>query len=237
MRGLFDAFSLKCAQLKHAVTGGNDHLVRMLDRELEPIIADILAHRAQTSEDAHMQLQFLNGLIRDEAEDKSSVMRRSAAMSMLIDRYFQAGEELVDAVKFPFRKVEKEPVQVMPDQSLLNEAVLDILPDRIGVITRDYRYLYSNQANADFLGRTPLSMVGCHVSEFIGEESFKALAKPAFDKCFAGAVVDYMHHGRRDNPDFTTRCRLTPLRASNKEIVGAAMVLQGVDDLVELELN
>lgn len=235
--GLFDTFSLKCDQLKQAVADGHDDLVRILDSELEPIIADILSYRAETSEEAHMQLQFLNGLIREEAEDRSSVMRRSAAMSMLIDRYFKAAKEAGDTLKPPPRKPENRPTFFVQEQPLLNEAVLDSLPDRVGVITRDYRYLYANHANAAFLGRTPLSMVGCHVSEFIGEESFKAMAKPAFDKCFGGATVDYLHRGRRNSEDFTTRCRMTPLRGSGKEIIGAVIVLQNVGEMASLEIG
>lgn len=233
--GLFDAFSLKCGQLKQAVAGGHDGLVRLLDQELEPIIADILAYRAKTCEEAHMQLQFLNGLIREEAEDRSSVIRRSTAMSMLIDRYFQAANEAGDTLRPPSRKPENGLPFGVSDQPLFNQAVLDTLPDRVGVITRDYRYLYANQANAAFLGRTQLSMVGCHVSDFIGEESFTMQAKPAFDRCFGGEVVDYVHHGRRDGENFTTRCRMKPLRAVSNDIIGAVITLQSAGEMVAIE--
>ena len=236
LQGLFDAFSLKCSQLKQAVASGHDDLVRVLDRELEPMIAEILAYRAETREDAHMQLQFLNGLIRDEAEDKSSVVRRSAAMSMLIDRYFRANSDGGDGFRQPpSRMPAKSAMFDAPDQPLFNEAVLDCLPDRVGVITKDYRYLFANQANAEFLGRSPLALVGCHVSEFIGDDSFHALAKPAFDKCFDGMAVDYMHRGRLGWAEFKARCRMTPLRAANKEIIGAVVVLQNASQSMALE--
>ncbi|WP_284758171.1 PAS domain-containing protein [Agrobacterium sp. fls2-241-TYG-188a] len=225
--GLFDAFSLKCTQLRQAVACGYDDLVRLLDKELEPMIAEILAYRAETREEAHMQLQFLNGLIRDEADDKSTVVRRSAAMSMLIDRYFRNSSNGRDGFQQP---PVGGPQSALPfenvEQPLFNEAVLDCLPDRVGVITRDHRYLYANQANAQFIGKSPLSMIGCHVAEFIGEESFEKMARPAFNRCFEGNVVDYIHKGRRGCSTFTTRCRMTPLRGTKNEIIGAVIVLQ-----------
>ena len=232
---LFDAFSLKCVQLKQAVANGHDELVRLLDRELEPMIADILSCRATTGEDAYRQLQFLNGLIRDEADDRSSVTRRSAAMSMLIDRYFRGAKEGDDGCEQPLVQRENSRGCSVQAQPLFNEAILDSLPDRIGVITRDYRYLYANRVNASFLGYSQLAIVGIHVLEFIGEKSFETFAKPAFDRCFAGHMIDYMHHGRRDHDDFRARCRMSPLRAVNNEIIGAVVVIQEVHSLAAME--
>ncbi|XUY28203.1 PAS domain-containing protein [Agrobacterium sp. rho-8.1] len=236
LQEFFAAFSLKCMQLKQAVASGCDDLVRVLDKELEPLIADILNFRAETREDAHMQLQFLNGLIREEAEDRSMVTRRSVAMSMLIDRYFQRGT----ADQNGFSQTgsgKKSLVLDAPEQPLFNEAILDCLPDRVGVITRDYRYLYANQANASFLKRTPLSLIGCHVSELIGEDSFNKMAKAEFDRCFDGATVDYIHHGHRIFDNFSTRCRMTPLRGVNNEVFGAVVVLQDIRADALLEYN
>lgn len=216
-------------QLRQAVTAGDDDLVSILDKELEPLVDEILAYHAQTREELQKQLQFLNSLMRDEADDKASVIRRTATMSGLIDRYFMNDgkhPQLVSATP----RIEKPLANQEPEQPLLNEAILDGLPDRVGVITTDYRYLYTNQANAAYLGRTPLSMVGAHVSEFIGDEGFYAQAKPAFDRCFAGEEVDYVHHGCLASRTFETRCRLTPLRSNKRQIIGAVMMLQGVDN-------
>lgn len=232
---LFDAFSLKCVQLKQAVANGHDDLVRLLDRELEPMIADILSYRARTREDAYRQLQFLNGLIRDEADDRSSVTRRSAAMSMLIDRYFRGVNEGYDCCHQLLVQNANSHSFNAQAQPLFNEAILDSLPDRIGVVTRDYRYLYANRVNAEFLGYSQLAVVGRHVSEFIGEKSFDSMAKPAFDRCFLGQLIDYLHRGRRDQDEYKIRCRMSPLRTANNEIIGAVVVLQEVHEVVAME--
>lgn len=235
LQGLFQAFSIKCVQLRKAVDQGQDDLVRLVDRELEPIIGDILSYQGRTPEEVHTQLQFIATLIREEADDKAAVIRRATAMSSLLDRYILGGTVPISAGdRSPPAQV-RTPLQDVYDQSLFNEAILDSLPDRVGVITRDYRYLFTNQINARILNRSPLSMIGCHVSEFIGEESFRTQAKPAFDRCFAGEKIDYVHHGYRNKREFATRCRMTPLRASNNQIIGAVIVLQNAEEMVVLE--
>lgn len=233
LQGLFQAFSIKCVQLRKAVDQGQDDLVRLVDRELEPIISDILSYQADTPDEVHTQLQFLATLIREEADDKAAVIRRATAMSSLLDRYILGGT--VPDSSMPRLAQARPSIQDIYDQSLFNEAILESLPDRVGVITRDYRYLFTNQVNARVLNKSPLAMIGCHVAEFIGDESFSTQAKPAFDRCFAGEKIDYVHHGSRNKRDFATRCRMTPLRASNNQIMGAVIVLQSAEEMVALE--
>ncbi len=236
LQGLFQAFSIRCVQLRKAVKLGEDELVRLVDRGLEPIIDDILSYEAKTPEEVREQLQFVATLIRDEADDKSAVVRRAAAMSALINRYSNGVDGGRSAAWSASKSMQDHGASPgVQDHALLNEAILDSLPDRVGVVTRDYRYLYSNQQNARAINKNPLSMIGCHVSEFIGEESFRVQAKPAYDRCFAGEVMDYVHHGVRNGKAFSTRCRMTPLHASNKTIIGAIIVLQNIDETVALE--
>lgn len=237
MVGLFEAFSIKLLQLEQAVRSGHDELVHLLDQELQPMVTVILAQKASTPQEVHLQLKFLNGLIRDHADDHSSVARNSAALSMVLDRYFASApqddlERLYDA-----SQPVMPPLRHGAEDVFLNDAILDSLPDRVGAITMDYRYIYSNPVNARHLNRTPLSMIGGHVAEFIDEESFYNQAKPAFDRCFAGETITYVHQGRRNGELFSTSCHMTPLRGSSKEIMGAVIVLHNVSDKATLELT
>ena len=238
MVGLFEAFSIKLLQLEQAVRSGHDELVHLLDQELQPMVTVILAQKASTPQEVHMQLKFLNGLIRDHADDHSSVARNSAALSTILDRYFAGAPQ--EDLETPHDAA--PPVLVPPhrhglEDVFLNDAILDSLPDRIGAITMDYRYIYSNPVNARYLNRTPLTMIGGHVAEFIDEESFHKQAKPAFDRCFAGETIDYIHKGRRNGEAFSTSCHMTPLRGSSKEIMGAVIVLHKVSDDAKLEMT
>ena len=46
LRAMFEAVSLKNLQLQQAIRNGDDHLVRMLDREIDPMIATGIAIRS-----------------------------------------------------------------------------------------------------------------------------------------------------------------------------------------------
>jgi hypothetical protein len=85
---LFHAFSLKSTQMQRAIKTGNDDLVGLLDRDMESIVAAILAYRARSTLEIYMQLQFLISMIRQEADDSACVARDANAMSALLDRYF-----------------------------------------------------------------------------------------------------------------------------------------------------
>lgn len=227
MLGLFEAFSLKCLQLQRAVNSGHDELVRVLDRELDPLIEIILSYRATNACEIHMQLQFLSNLIREDADDQSCVMRHSAAMSMLIDRYFSTGNGHVVGIDQDL-DTRIEPVNLMrgQDEMLLNEAILDSMPDRIAVITTDYRYLYSNPVNARHLNNTPMSLIGRHLAEFIGERRFHEETKQRLDQCFAGDTVDYVSQRQYAHTTKRMRCRMTPLHSPSRKVIGAIVLLQ-----------
>lgn len=215
-------------QLQQAVRLGDDRLVRVLDRELEPLIAAVLAYKAENVFEVHMQLQFMSNLIREDADDRSCVRRHSASLSVLLDRYF--GSETASkrdvVAALPIRQADANR-QGGFDDSLLNEVILDSLPDRVAVITPDYRYLYSNPVNAASLNRNPIDLVGHHIVEFIGTECFEKRAKARLDACFAGNIVDYIYERRgADGVAAHTRCRMTPLRTASNVVIGAVVIIQ-----------
>ena len=236
LQDFFQAFAIKSLQLQQAINRGEDTLVQSFDREIQAIVNDILAHQASSQEELYRQFQFLCTLVRDEADDRLAVVRRSVMMSGLIDRYFrdhsdQFGADVFSAITQP----PKVSAPAFYEQPLFNDAILDSLDDHIIVVTSDYRYLYTNHAYAKMKNRTRLSLIGCHVTEFTGEDGFYLQAKPALDRCFAGEKVGYVHHAYQDGQRFATRCRMTPLRASNNHVMGAVVVLTNMDEMATLE--
>jgi len=231
LSSLFEAFSVKCVQLQQAVRTGNDELVRILDRDLEPLIALIIAYKAGNAYEVSMQLQFVSNLIREDASDRSCVVRHTSALSLLINRYFsETSDESAVAVE-----AEIEPSgPFMRDDNFLNEAILDGLPDRVAVITTDYRYLYSNPENANHLNLRPIDLIGRHISDLIGEHRFEVGTKEQFDKCFSGETVDFVKRRQRDEDVITTRCRMTPLRSGRNVVIGALVVLQDLSIMGEV---
>src|ERR1700754_1485917 len=165
---------------------GDDVLVATLDRELAPLVATILAYRACNMLEVYMQLQFMSNLIRQEADDQTSVMRNCSALTTLLHRYFAGAEVAVmDALLSASAGADRGNA-VFGDDQVLSDLVLDSLPDRVAVITRDYRYLYSNAANNAYLNTKQMDLLGRHLSEFIGVERFEQRAKHKLDACFAG---------------------------------------------------
>ncbi len=175
-----------------------------------------------------MQLQFVAYLLQQDVDDGASVSMHAEVLTSLLERYFGAPSrrDFVLPQQFPLAS----PKPYMPnidDGNFLNSAILEALPDRVAVLTRDYRYLYSNPANCAYLGRKPIDMIGRHVMEFIGEERFLTRAKIKFDACFAGQHLDCYYEQR--NGSRSMRCRMAPLRDLSGQVLGALVVLETAD--------
>ncbi|WP_190237385.1 PAS domain-containing protein [Rhizobium sp. R635] len=228
MLELFRAFSLRCAQIEEAIRRGDDQRVMSLDRHVEPLVEAILACRAGNLLEVYMQLQFVSQLVAQDADDSASVREHTAVLSYLLDRYF--GTHAPDwRVPSPQDARIEPPAAYVPDTDngqFLNAAILESLPDRIAVLTRDYRYLYSNAANSAYLNRKPMELIGHHLSEFIGEERFAACAKQKLDACFAGEEIDYTYErSAGGGASRQIRCRMSPLRDAGGTVIGALIVM------------
>lgn len=225
MKALVELFWFKYSQLQHAVKTGNEKLISMLDREIEPALTAVLHREASDVSELRSQFQFVVDLLREESEDKACVLRQAHNFKFLLDHYFGTEE-----AARPFGLTRAEGVRPLTaprvaEDGLLNEAILDSLPDRVAVITTDYRYLYSNSLNAERFSEKPIDLVGRHVVEFIGVQRFDGRVKRHLDRCFAGEVVEYDYiSSRRGNA--ITRCRMTPCMSAAGSVLGAILVLQ-----------
>jgi PAS domain S-box-containing protein len=222
---LFEAVSLKNLQLQQAIRAGNDQLVRLLDRELAPLISEVVEYRACNSREIHLQLRFVSSLIREDADDRSCVVRNSTILSILLDRYFGTSS-VSDVAGLSICSANPS----VGDDGLLNESILNALPDMVAVVTRDYRYLYSNAAHDAALKCAPLELVGRHVSEFMEEGLFESMARERLDRCFSGEYVDYVYLRREDSRGLIVRCRMAPLKGQDGRIIGAVMTMQDSGD-------
>ncbi|PZM13224.1 diguanylate cyclase [Rhizobium tubonense] len=231
MLALFHAFSTKCALMRRAVNTGDDELAYALDRELGPLFTAIIEYRASSALEIYMQLQFVSNIIRDEADDRASVIRNAQALSVLIDRYFAGSSAPASdsLVVLPALKTDPD-AEEFDRGRLLNDTILDSLPDRVVVVTRDYRYLYSNAANGEYRKMKPIELIGRHVKEFIGSEFFEQTAKQKLDACFAGENIDHVFRDdMTETSGMALRCRMTPLRDDKGGIFAALLTLQDVN--------
>ena len=77
MKALVELFWFKYSQLQHAVKTGNERLVSMLDREIEPALTAVLHKEASDVSELRSQFQFVVDLLREESEDKACVLRQA----------------------------------------------------------------------------------------------------------------------------------------------------------------
>ncbi|MGZ2428899.1 PAS domain S-box-containing protein [Rhizobium redzepovicii] len=229
---LFRAFSLRCTQIEEAIRLGDDQRVTALDGHVEPLVEAILAHQAVNLLEVYMQLQFVTHLIGQDADDSASVTEHTTVLSYLLDRYF--GTHGPDwRVPSPQDVRIEPPPAYVPDTDngqFLNSAILESLPDRVVVLTRDYRFLYSNPANCAYLNKKPMELIGRHLSEFIGEELFAACAKYKLDDCFAGEQIDYAYEcPNGSGGPGQVRCRMSPLRDVGGTVIGALLVMEDIE--------
>ena len=229
LKALIELFWFKYSQLQYAVKSGDDLLISILDREIDPVLTAIYEEKAGNVHDARMQFQFVLDLLRKEADDVSSVLRQREALQTLADRYFSTGSNEIAGQSW------KSPPPVVAlkgraDEGFLNEAILDCLPDRVAVITPDYHYLYSNPLNAARLEERPMDLVGRHIVEFVGIQRFEQRVKPNLDRCFSGELVDYTFAKDVGNRTVVVRCRMTPCMSGTGKVIGAILVLQEIAD-------
>jgi PAS domain-containing protein len=225
LKALVELFWFKYSQLQYAVKSGNEKLVSMLDREIEPALETVLQKEASNASELRSQFQLIVDLLRDESEDRVCVLRQAHNLKLLLDRYFGTDEAAGPFGLTPPESTRPLAAARVVEDGLLNEAILDSLPDRVAVITTDYRYLYSNPLNAGRFSLKPIDLVGRHIVEFIGFHRFESSMKRNLDRCFAGEVVEYDYiSSRRGNG--ATRCRMTPCLSASGSVLGAILVLQ-----------
>ncbi|MCF3640108.1 PAS domain-containing protein [Rhizobium sp. TRM95111] len=226
LKTLVELFWFKYSQLKHAIRNGDEKLVSVLDREIEPSLSLIFHRQAASVGELRDQFQFMVDLLREECEDRSCVQRQASYIQGLLDRYF--GMPSNPRVIEPMRprlssSVVRSPYLV--DEGFLSDVILDSIPDRVAVITTDYRYLYSNPVNAEHLNHKPIDLIGRHIIEFIGVQRFENRVKPMLDRCFSGEIVEYNYVSPRV-VNGMTHCRMAPCRSGGSKMLGALLTLR-----------
>ena len=219
LRALSETVSLKNRQLQQAIRSGNDELVRAIDREIESLFTDFVSYRATDTDDIYLQMRLVTTLLREDADDRSCVLRHASMLSLLVERYFG-----------PRRGQVVPPIQVsvdlpgLGDDEMLNETILNNLPERIAVITRDYRYLFANPPMARMLGAPQMDLIGQSVFEVHLDPETREAMREALDAAFSGrsgalsTIFRSPAEGR-----VMLAARYSPLRAAQGVISGAVL--------------
>ncbi len=225
LRAMFEAVSLKNLQLQQAIRNGDDQLVRMLDREIDPMIATLISYRAEDLNDIYLQMRLLTKLLREDADDVSCVLRHASMLSLLVERYFgpRRSQQSPAPGAFETRQLRDG------DDEQLNEVILNNLPERVAVVTRDYRYLFANTAMASMLGMRQIELIGLSVFDLGLAAGCHDWLQEALDSAFAGRSGSFVARMSAATVTGDVPGRFSPLRSGDGSISGAILTLGEIE--------
>jgi PAS domain-containing protein len=161
---LIDRVKMKFRQLTHAVTGGDDRLVDVIDRDIENSLQALLEARASSSHELYMQLRFMCELILENTSDSQSVRRSTSGLIALLDRTFQPpGSSLAWSVA-PMLRAPRD--RACEDDFHLCQAMLDAMLDQIVLVGGDSRVIFANRAFCVAHRLRAFDCIGKHFHEF-----------------------------------------------------------------------
>ncbi|THV11036.1 PAS domain-containing protein [Rhizobium rhizophilum] len=221
LRAMFEAVSVKNLQLQQAIRSGNDQLVRVLDREIDPLISALISYRAVDLDDIYLQMRLLTKFLREDADDRSCVLRHASMLSLLVERYF--GPKRMHETPMP--QISEHHQRYGGDDEQLNEAILNNLPERVAVVTCDYRYLFANTAMAGMLGKRQIELIGRSVFDLGLASGNEEGLRHALDAAFAGRSGSFVTRMSVSMEVCSVPGRFSPLRAADGSISGAILTL------------
>lgn len=220
-----EIFSNIESRIEGAVQRGEDSVVQALDREMDPLLDQILQYRARDPRELHQQMIFITDLIQRSPDDANRVLRLTRRLNELMQDYFLTSPmDLKDS-----EQNDRVPPLDGSAQSLIRDHhQLEIA--RVAVISSEYRFLYCNARMAEDFRYKPGLLAGRSILDFCSRAVFDADYRNHLDMCLAGAFREFdaaSLTGRQDAPRM--RVRLTPLRNMERRISGAVMILSGTD--------
>ncbi|CAN7478641.1 PAS domain-containing protein [Rhizobium sp. LjRoot30] len=231
MKELIDLFWAKYAELKMAVETGQERSLVKLDREVEALLERIFEQTATNALEIQMQFLVAIELLKKEAEDRCCVLRHAENLQRVVERHLLpgAGSELLP--RLAQLSSLALTVQASTREDAIDIAMLENLPDRAAIISPDYRYLFSNKANAVAHEMLQEQINGCHIGEFVGLHRFVQGFKDKLDRAFAGEAVEYTYAEQVDGRTRVMRCRMSPYRGpQDAHLVGALLMMEEIAD-------
>jgi PAS domain S-box-containing protein len=113
--------------------------------------------------------------------------------------------------------------------------ITDALPVLISYLDRDLVYRFANGAYQQWFGRTPDQMVGCHLREVLGEESY-AERLPLVERALAGEPI--ASEGRlphRDGSFHRADIRYIPRIGDDGDVLGIHVLVTDVEERAQRE--
>jgi PAS domain-containing protein len=197
----------------------------MLEAERAEAFSSLLETSSGEPAVAILQLRALVRCLANSGLDR----QLSARLLAMAERHIEAlGRDFGNALQ-PARP---SLLPTVDSKGWLSDAELRALDNdvnRMAIIGSDYRYLYSNPANAAFHGGMPTSLVGKPLWDTTSQEFFETVSKPVFDRCFAGHPAAFVssHPGRDASQVFSAH--LSPILDKQGKPIAALGTMRLVD--------
>ncbi|MFN7026429.1 MAG: PAS domain-containing protein [Pseudorhizobium sp.] len=228
MEALIDLFWSKYRDLQFAVEKDDPASVRLLDRELDPLLEAIFQHQVSDPIGIQAQFQFALDLLKEEADDSGCVHRNGHLLQMLVERYLapQIGRAATARVA---GAADSATFESNPD-TVLDALLFDRIPERIMVVAPGYRIFYSNETNAQRLGQAKEKLLGRHFADLMGVHHFQRDLRVPIDRCLRGESLSHTYAEQRGEGTVVVRCRMSPCYSNSANQVGALVVIQEMPD-------
>lgn len=231
LKELIDLFWTKYSQIRKAVGELDEQSIAILDREVESLLDTIFAREAANAVEIQMQFLLAIELLRRESEDACCVLRHAGNLHKVVERHIIPGHVGPFTPDDLDRSVAPERIAVDASvESGIDVSLLESLSNRVSVVAPDYRFVFTNEANATALNRAPEELLGRHVGEFIGLHRFVQGLKERLDRCFNGEIVDYTYADQIRDRTVVIRTRMSPYYAPNSVLIGALLVAEELPD-------
>jgi PAS domain S-box-containing protein len=205
----------------------NDEFLRMVSYDREDLVsgrirwADLTPPDWRDRNNARIEQQKSSG--RFEPFEKEYTRKDGTRVPVLIGgATFEEGGN--QGVAFVLDLTERKRAEYLTQQMFERSS------DRVSIVGRDYRYQRVNPAFERRWGMPAETIVGMHVADLLGMESFEQMAKAYLDRCFAGEEVSYADWlttplGRR-----YSAVTYSPLRPESERVEAALVIIR---DLTE----
>src|SRR5713226_9521279 len=211
------------------VLEANDEFLRMVNYDREDLVsgrirwADLTPPDWRDRNNARIEQQKSSG--RFEPFEKEYTRKDGTRVPVLIGgATFEEGGN--QGVAFVLDLTERKRAEYLTQQMFERSS------DRISIVGRDYRYQRVNPAFERRWGMPAETIVGMHVADLLGMESFEQMAKAYLDRCFAGEEVSYADWlttplGRR-----YSAVTYSPLRPESERVEAALVIIRDLTEHV-----
>lgn len=180
-----------------------DELLKERERLFDELVRYSSPHRGVTL----VQLKFMIAGLADLVKEKQKSKRM-----------------LKDCLAVAQRLAGEAPISTLSANLPQEMRLLDNLTDRVAVADRNYRYLYTNNANAAFHGQTPADILGKSAVTVVGKRRFEEITEPTFEKCFAGQSLTIPVTYLRGKRKLTYSLSCEPVRNDRGKVIGAICI-------------